>query len=220
MPPQKPAPARGKYLFVLLRHGESEGNARNVHQGQADFPLTAAGRAQARRLAQAWAARGVTFDGIIASPLQRAAETARIIAAALHFPAENIAYDAIWKERDKGELTGRPFAAAPRSTGPTSLYHPVGETGESMWEVYQRAAEALRRLLTHPPGRYLVVSHGGITNLVIHAILGIPPQPYPHAPSFRFPNTGYIVFSYRPDIHRWHILGLCHRMEDGEFPCV
>ncbi len=218
MSPQPRHNAPSKYLFVLLRHGESEGNARNVHQGQADFPLTEAGREQARRLARAWAEQGVTFDGIIASPLKRAAETARIVAETLGFPVEAIVYDAVWKERDKGNFTGQPFHQTAAS--PASLYHPVGETGESIWEVYQRATEALRRLLANPPGRYLVVSHGGITNLVIHAILGIPPQPYPHTPSFRFPNTGYIVFSYRPEPHRWHILGLCHRLEEGEFPCV
>ncbi len=209
-----------KYIFVLLRHGESEGNRKNIHQGQADFPLTARGREQAREVAGQWAQHGVAFDRIIASPLKRAAETARIIADVLGYPQENIAYDAIWKERDKGELTGVPFGATPPSASPTSLYHPVGETGESLWEVHQRATEAVRRLLAEPPGRYLVVSHGGIMNLVIHAILGIPPQPYPHTPSFRFPNTGYIALAYRPNIHRWHVLGLCNRAERGDFPCL
>ena len=212
--------ATSKYIVVLLRHAESEGNSKGVHQGQADFPLTARGRAQAERLAEAWRAKGVRFDRIFASPLMRAAETARIVAGVLGYPEEDILYDAIWKERDKGDLTGLPFAASPKSASPTSLYHPVGSTGESLWDVHQRAGEALRRLLENPPGRYLVVSHGGILNMVIHAVLGIPPQPYPHAPSFRMPNTAYIALRYNPNIHRWHVLGLCNRAEEADFPCV
>ena len=208
-----------KYTFVFLRHGESEGNARRVHQGQADFPLTTTGRAQAQRLASAWAASGVSFDHIFSSPLLRAAETARIVAEALGFPRERITYDPIWQERDKGQLTGLPFASAPPAQSPLSLYRPVGENGESLWEVHQRATEALRRLLSHPPGQYLIVSHGGILNFVIHAILGIPPQPHQHTPSFRLPNAAYIAFAYFPAVHRWHVLGLCHR-EAGGFPCV
>jgi len=212
--------SREQYIFTLLRHGESAGNRKSVHQGQADFPLTHKGREQAAHLAALWTQHGVTFDAIMSSPLKRAAETARIIAQALGYSQENIRYDDVWKERDKGQLTGRPFKIAPPGTAPTSLYQPVGETGESMWEVYQRATEAVRQLLANPPGRYLVVTHGGILNLVIHAILGIPPQPYPHTPSFRFPNTGYITFAYYPDIHRWHVLGLCHRAERSDFPCL
>ncbi|NPA92147.1 MAG: histidine phosphatase family protein [Chloroflexi bacterium] len=206
------------YRFVLLRHGESEGNVQGVHQGQADFPLTPRGRAQARQLAEAWAARGVTFRTIFSSPLARAAETARIVAEVLGI--EQIVFDPIWKERDKGQLTGLPFGANVPGSSPTSLFYPVGTTGESLWEVHRRATEAVQRLLENPPGQYLVVSHGGFMNLVIHAMLGIAPQPYPHAPSFRLPNTAYIAMEYRPATHRWLVLGLCHRSSEAAFPCV
>ncbi len=206
-----------RYRFVLLRHGESEGNVQGVHQGQADFPLTPRGRAQAYTLAKAWASQGVQFQKIFASPLARAAETAQIIAEVLGI--EEIVFDPIWKERDKGQLTGLPFGS-PTSDANPSLFHPVGSTGESLWEVHRRAAEAVQRLLENPPGQYLVVSHGGILNLVIHAMLGIAPQPYPHAPSFRLPNTAYIALEYRPDTHRWLVLGLCHRSPEATFPCV
>ncbi len=206
------------YLVVFLRHGESEGNSQGVHQGQADFPLTPRGRAQAQALAQRWAAQGVTFDGIISSPLARAAQTALLVARALGFPEAQIQYDAVWQERDKGELTGLPFEQT-AGTPPSSLFAPVGETGESLWEVYQRATEALRRLLQRPPGRYLVVSHGGILNWVLRAALSIPPQPYPHAPSFRLPNAAYVILQYAPARHQWAMFGLCHRLDDAIFPC-
>ena len=41
------------YTLVLLRHGESVGNANNYYQGQFDFPLTDRGRQQVRRLLEA-----------------------------------------------------------------------------------------------------------------------------------------------------------------------
>ncbi|MBK8824271.1 MAG: histidine phosphatase family protein [Anaerolineales bacterium] len=46
----KPQP----FHITLLRHGESVGNAESRWQGQADFPLTDTGRAQARALAERW----------------------------------------------------------------------------------------------------------------------------------------------------------------------
>ncbi len=46
------------YTFTFLRHGKSIGNAEERFQGQSDFPLTEAGRAQAQRvggtLAEGW----------------------------------------------------------------------------------------------------------------------------------------------------------------------
>jgi len=60
------------YHIVFLRHGESVGNAEDRFQGQADFPLTDKGRAQAKALAERWLVEGVTFDRCISSPLLRA----------------------------------------------------------------------------------------------------------------------------------------------------
>lgn len=42
------------FVVTLLRHGESVGNAESRWQGQADFPLTRKGRAQAQALAERW----------------------------------------------------------------------------------------------------------------------------------------------------------------------
>jgi broad specificity phosphatase PhoE len=70
-------------------------------------------------------------------------------------------------------------------------YQAVGETGESQWELYLRAGRAVQNLLKNPPGRYLVVSHGGILNLAFYAILGIAPQANFTGPRFRFANTAY-----------------------------
>ena len=71
------------FNITLLRHGESVGNAESRWQGQAEFPLTDRGRAQANALAARWKVEGVRFDHIISSPLERARETAGIVAGAL-----------------------------------------------------------------------------------------------------------------------------------------
>ena len=61
--------------LLLVRHGESEWNALGKWQGQANPPLTDQGRRQAQQAAGVLGA----FDAIVASTLQRAAETAAII---------------------------------------------------------------------------------------------------------------------------------------------
>ena len=64
---------------LALRHGESEWNAVGRWQGQADPPLTDAGMLQAVAAARLLG----TFDAVFASSLQRAADTAAIIAESL-----------------------------------------------------------------------------------------------------------------------------------------
>src|SRR3546814_14677380 len=64
---------------LLVRHGQSEWNATGRWQGQADPPLTDLGRAQAHHAARSL---GVV-DAIVASDLQRAADTAPIISGEL-----------------------------------------------------------------------------------------------------------------------------------------
>lgn len=199
------------YEITLLRHGESVGNAEGYHQGQAEFPLTEKGRAQASALAKKWLEEGVQFDQAIASPQSRAKETAEIITSTLNLP---LTFDKIWMERDNGILAGLHFEEA-REKHPQPdfipSYEPVGKSGESQWELYLRAGRAVQSLFNHPPGRYLVVSHGGLLNKVMYAILGISPQANFQGPRFRFRNTAYVSLSYKPDSHTWYVNGINQR---------
>src|SRR3989339_377261 len=65
--------------MILLRHGETEWNAKGKSQGWADIPLNEEGRYQARDLAEKLSA--IHVKTIYASALSRATETAEIIAS-------------------------------------------------------------------------------------------------------------------------------------------
>lgn len=64
-------------MFFVLRHGQTDWNAEARLQGSTDIPLNDIGRQQARTAAAFFADKGITR--IIASPLSRALETARIV---------------------------------------------------------------------------------------------------------------------------------------------
>lgn len=194
------------YSVTFLRHGESVGNAENRFQGQTDFPLTERGRAQAVALAQRWRDAGLTFDCCISSPLLRARQTAEIICQTLRIPLETSDH---WKELDNGLLAGLQDEEAEQTVlRPTFMtpYTRWGVTGESRWEVYLRAGRAIQALLDRPAGRYLVVAHGGILNMALYAILGIPPQADYTGPRFLFQNTTFASLMYEPQHHNWRLL--------------
>ncbi len=199
------------HYFVFLRHGESVGNAEDRFQGQADFPLTEQGRAQALALADRWLAEGVTFDLCISSPLMRASQTAQILVDKLGIPLE---FDPVWMELNNGGLAGlSQDEAAERFPRPDFIYpylH-LGGNGESRWEIFLRAGRGIQNLVDRPPGRYLVVAHGGILNMALYAVLGIPVQADYTGPTFRFKNTAFATLTYTTQEHRWRLTGLNDR---------
>jgi len=192
------------YHFTFLRHGESVGNAQSRWQGQSDYPLTERGRAQARALAERWKAEAVKFDLAIASPLGRAKETAEIIASVLDVRVE---LDPIWMERDIGEMEGLTADEVRQKPQPPYVtpYNPIGGNGEGDWELYLRAGKALHELLRRPTGSYLVVSHGGMLNQLMHAIVGVAHHADPSGVRFHFENTSFARVIYYPQRHRWAI---------------
>jgi len=192
------------YHFVFLRHGESIGNAQSRWQGQSDYALTERGRAQARALGARWKSEGVKFDLVIASPLSRAKETAEIIASALNVKVE---FDPIWLERHIGEMEGLTAEEVRKRPQPPYVtpYDSIGGEGEGDWALFLRAGQALHNLLRRPGGSYLIVSHGGLLNQLMNAIIGIAPHVDPSGVRFRFENTAFARVVYYPHQHRWAI---------------
>jgi broad specificity phosphatase PhoE len=197
-----PTPA-SIFEITLLRHGESTGNAGGIYQGQMDFDLTERGAAQVQALAERWQRLGRSFDRILSSPLRRARQTAEIISQALDLPVE---YDPIWMERDHGKLSGLTLEEGevryPRPAF-TNPYNSVADNGESLWELYLRAGQAVQKLVNRPVGRYLIVSHGAFLNMFMYAVLGIVPQANFSGVRFRFTNTSVAELRYDPGQHVW-----------------
>ncbi|MBN1450587.1 MAG: histidine phosphatase family protein [Anaerolineales bacterium] len=195
-----------RFDIIFLRHGESVGNAEARWQGQADFPLTNKGRQQAQALAKRWLDEKRRFDRIVTSPLSRACETAEILGAALNVPVET---DPIWMERNIGEIAGMTGEEVKQRIPQREFVTPftpiIGNEGEGDWELYLRAGKALSGLLRRAPGKYLVVSHGGLLNQVMYVVMGTTPHANFGGPRFRFDNTGFAHVSYHPDSHRWQI---------------
>lgn len=182
-------------LLLLIRHGESEADLLHVHEGRADFPLTARGRTQAAAMA-AWVAERYRPERVFASTLRRARQTAEALAARAGCP---IAFDDDLREHDNGLLAGLSFAEADR------LYPRVPDLPpdasvygqESLRAFRARAERALSRVLAGAGAEetVAVVSHGGMINQLYHALLGLPVADGVH---FASGDTG---------VHVWRVEG-------------
>jgi broad specificity phosphatase PhoE len=148
--------------FCLIRHGQTDWNREGRYQGQSDVPLNETGRQQARRLAQMLDPGTIT--AIYSSDLERASETAAILAAALKLPFST---DTRLREINQGEWEGQLVGTIQdrfadlwkrRSLDPAGVRPPGGETvGEVSARVLAALDEIARR---HPAGSVLIVSHG------------------------------------------------------------
>jgi uncharacterized phosphatase len=144
--------------LVLVRHGETEWNRIGRVQGLSDIPLNDTGREQARHAGRRLAAE--RWDAVAASPLRRAAETARIIAAELGLPEPELVDELVERNYGEGEgLTGQEIDAR---------FGGVVQARESREQVVERVRPALLALAErHPEGRVLVVSHGGVIGSLV-----------------------------------------------------
>jgi len=190
---------------TLVRHGRSRADDEGVHEGRYDSPLTDVGCAEAEKAGKDLLARGFRCNVIIASPLQRAQSTAKILSKCLSVPVE---IDADWVEMDNGALAGLTFdEAAARHPQPAfrNPYEKLPGSGESAWGLYARAARAVEKLVERGPGHYVVVAHGGILNAALRTVLGAVPTGNDQGVEFRFGDLGYISLTYIPSEHRWQI---------------
>jgi broad specificity phosphatase PhoE len=160
----------------LVRHGQTDWNTEGRWQGQANPPLNAMGREQARVLVDEL--NGVEFDAIYSSDLQRAMETARLIAEEKGLTVQ---VDSRLREISLGKWEGMlgieiaqryPTLWAERETSPLDS-HPPG--GESVAELAQRVIPAISEISEkHLRSSVLVVSHGLALAVFLCHIHGLP----------------------------------------------
>jgi len=129
-------------VLVLVRHGETAGNAARQLLGRRESPLTPRGRSEAGALATALG----PVSRVVSSPLGRALDTAA--ALGLDVPVE---VDARWIEVDYGELEGRALDDVPAEIWARwradPAFRPPG--GESLAEVGVRVRDACDELFEH-----------------------------------------------------------------------
>ncbi len=92
--------------LVLVRHGESEWNKRNLFTGIRNPDLTDKGVIEARWAGRTLKAQGLVFDIAFTSMLKRAQNTLDIMLGELGTEDIEIIRDAALNERDYGELAG------------------------------------------------------------------------------------------------------------------
>jgi 2,3-bisphosphoglycerate-dependent phosphoglycerate mutase len=160
--------------LFLIRHGQSEADLLDVHEGRADFPLTELGRQQVKAMAE-WMAGGYTLDRIYSSTLKRAMQTAACLAEACRL--ETI-FEPELMERDNGLLAGIDHKEAERLY-PRAEVLPVHRAlynMEPLLDFRCRAEKVLSRILEESNGlnAVAIVSHGGMINRLCHCLLRLP----------------------------------------------
>ncbi len=154
--------------LVLVRHAESTWNAEGRLQGQADPPLSDAGRREAEALAQVLG--GFPAERVVASDLRRARETATLAGFA------GAALDRRWREVGVGEWAGRPLSELPPGSEPAWRGGPLVPPGGERWEeMAARVADAIDELVA-AGGAWLIVTHGGVIRAAVAYLTGAEPQ--------------------------------------------
>jgi probable phosphoglycerate mutase len=160
--------------IVLVRHGETDWNRERRFQGHADTPLNEAGRLQALELADTL--RDERLAAIYTSPLQRASETARIVADELGLEARELE---AMREIDVGDWQGMTVdAVKTRFPDRADVAWRSGwQNGETHEELAERVVPALLDLgRLHPDDRVLVVTHAGPIRAALTAATALSPE--------------------------------------------
>lgn len=196
-------------LLLFIRHGESEADILNVHEGRADFSLTPEGRLQAEKMA-AYISENYKITKIYASPLKRAKQTAEYLSDATDIEIE---FADILMEFNNGLLAGLSHEEADR------LYPEVKDLPidkavygqESMLEFRNRADESLKFILSRADEDDIiaVVTHGGMINQLYRSLMGLAVDSNIF---FGTGDTGFHVWRHKGDSWRLIKANMTHHL--------
>src|ERR1700704_2305368 len=186
---------------VIIRHGQSQGNAEGRFGGHTDTPLSARGRKQAEATARALASE--KFHAIYSSDLPRAIETATPLANRVGIALE--ATDAL-RERSVGVMEGLTFeeAAEQHPDQYAALlrrdFEHVLAGGESYRQLLDRARQKLHGCLKKPRGgRIAVFTHTGTICILALHLMGALDAPELRAVWIATSNCGISRFDLHDD---------------------
>jgi 2,3-bisphosphoglycerate-dependent phosphoglycerate mutase len=172
-------------LLVLVRHGQSEWNLKNLFTGWRDVDLSPQGIDEAKAAARKLKAKGLTFGVSFTSALKRAQRTLDLMLADLGQTNLPITRDLALNERDYGDLAGLNKDDARAKWGEEQVHlwrrsytvaPPGGEslrdTGARVWPYY------LHRIQPHVlrGERVLISAHGNSLRALIMALDGLTPD--------------------------------------------
>jgi broad specificity phosphatase PhoE len=186
---------------VIIRHGQSQGNAEGRFGGHTDTPLSPRGRRQAEATARALAPE--KFDAIYSSDLPRAIETATPLARLTGAPLENT--EAL-RERSVGVMEGLTFeeAAEQHPEQYQALlrrdFEHVLLGGESYRQTLDRASRKLDEVIEqHKGGRIALFAHTGTICILILHLMGALDAPELKPVWIATANCGIARFELRDD---------------------
>jgi 2,3-bisphosphoglycerate-dependent phosphoglycerate mutase len=175
-------------LLVLVRHGQSEWNLKNLFTGWKDPGLTELGIEEARTAGQRLKAMGLAFDIAFTSDLSRAQRTCELILNEIEQQELPVIADQALNERDYGELSGLNKDDARARWGEEQVHlwrrsydvQPPG--GESLKDTVARVLpyymrEILPRVMRGE--RVLVAAHGNSLRALVMVLDGLTPQTIP-----------------------------------------
>jgi len=156
-------------LLVLVRHGQSDWNLKNLFTGWRDIDLTDKGVAEAREAGRKLKGQGIKFDVAFTSALIRAQRTLDLMLTELGQTNIPVFKDQALNERDYGDLVGLNKDDARKKWGEEQVlkwrrsYDIAPPGGESLKDTLARAlpyyvTEILPRVLRGE--RVLVSAHG------------------------------------------------------------
>src|SRR5271154_3751714 len=175
-------------LLVLLRHGQSEWNLKNLFTGWRDVDLTPAGIEEARQAGRRLKAHGGTFDVAFTSALVRAQHTLALTLAEMGLTGLPETRDQALNERDYGDLSGLNKDDARKKWGEDQVHlwrrsydiQPPG--GESLKDTVARALpyycqNILPAVLRGE--RVLVAAHGNSLRALVMVLDRLTPKTIP-----------------------------------------
>ena len=189
--------------LLIIRHGESEADILDVHEGRADFELTERGHRQAEAMGE-YVSRNYQISRIYHSTLKRAAQTAGHLAEKTGAP---LILDEHLMEFNNGLLAGLKHSVVEEKYPQVEVpIHMSVYEQESVLEFRYRAEYMLSKLISENDDDVVaVVTHGGMINQLYRAF-------------FRLPVEAELVFwTGDTGIHEWIVDNNCRHLVRANF---